>query len=65
MGSFNRWVQGSFLQQLEHRSVVQIALNLLEGAAAITRAQQLRSYGVPLPIQAFQFRPRQLQISSE
>jgi len=36
-------------------------LNLLEGAAAITRAQQLRSYGVPVPAAAFDFRPRVLR----
>jgi hypothetical protein len=40
--------------------VVQIALNLLEGAAVVTRAQQLRSYGVPVPAGGFQFVPRQL-----
>jgi hypothetical protein len=39
---------------------VQIARNLMEGAAVITRAQQLRSYGVPVPAAAFDFRPRAL-----
>lgn len=58
MGAFNRWVKGSFLEPLQNRSVVQIAHNLLEGAAAVTRAQQFRSYGVPLPMQAFNFQPR-------
>ena len=29
-----------------NRTVVQIARNLLEGAAVVTRAQQLRTYGV-------------------
>src|SRR6185436_9990001 len=43
MGAFNRWVAGSFLAEPKNRSVVQIALNLLEGAAVVTRAQQLRS----------------------
>ena len=42
------------------RGVAQIALNLLEGAAVLTRAQQLRTYGVPLPDAAFDFRPRPL-----
>ena len=44
----------------EARTAVQIAYNLLEGAAAITRAQQLRSYGVPVPPSAFQFSARPL-----
>jgi PfaD family protein len=60
MGAFNRWVRGSFLSELEHRSVVQVALNLLEGAAALTRAQQMRSFGLPVPEAAFRFAPRYL-----
>ncbi|MEX1362433.1 MAG: PfaD family polyunsaturated fatty acid/polyketide biosynthesis protein [Nannocystaceae bacterium] len=61
MGSFNSWVAGSFLEPPSSRSVVQIALNLLEGAAVVTRAHQLRSYGVPVPASAFHFVPRPLQ----
>jgi PfaD family protein len=60
MGGFNAWVRGSFLEPVENRTVVQIALNLLAGAAAVTRAQQLRSFGVPVPAEAFDFRPRPL-----
>lgn len=58
MGSFNQWVKGSFLEPPEARRVDQIAWNLLEGAAVITRAAQLRTFGVPVPSAAFQFRPR-------
>ncbi len=57
MGAFNDWVRGSFLEVPENREVVQIAKNLLEGAAIITRAQQLRTYGVPVPPGAFHFSP--------
>lgn len=60
MGAFNAWTAGSFLADPAQRSVVQVALNLLEGAAAVTRAQQLRSCGVPVHPSAFQFRPRPL-----
>lgn len=60
MGAFNRWVRGSFLEAPENRSVTQVALNLLEGAAVVTRAQQLRSFGLPVPASAFDFRPRPL-----
>lgn len=60
MGAFNRWVQGSFLEPPEQRSVVQVARNLLEGAAVLTRLQQLRSFGVAVPGEAFDFRPRPL-----
>ena len=62
MGAFNAWVRGSFLEAPEARNVVQVALNLLEGAAVITRAQQLRTYGVPVPPAAFDFRPRPLAL---
>ncbi|SDM40588.1 PfaD family polyunsaturated fatty acid/polyketide biosynthesis protein [Allokutzneria albata] len=60
MGAFNRWTAGTFLADQENRSVVQIALNLLEGAAVVTRAQQLRGYGVPVPTSSFAFPPREL-----
>jgi trans-AT polyketide synthase, acyltransferase and oxidoreductase domains len=60
MGAFNDWVKGSFLEPAANRNAPQIALNLLEGAAAVTRAQQLRSAGVPVPNEAFRFAPRPL-----
>jgi len=60
MGAFNAWARGSFLAAPEQRSVVQVARNLLEGAAVISRAQQLRSIGVIVPSAAFDFRPRPL-----
>jgi hypothetical protein len=60
MGAFNSWVRGSFLEDPAQRGVVQIARNLLEGAAVMTRAHQLRTYGVPVPAAAFDFRPRPL-----
>jgi hypothetical protein len=60
MGAFNRWVAGSFLEDVSQRSVVQIARNLLEGATVVTRAHQLRSCGVAVPPAAFEFRPRKL-----
>ena len=60
MGAFNRWAKGTFLSEQKNRGVVQIARNLLEGAAVITRAGQLRSFGLPVPAASFQFRPRPL-----
>jgi PfaD family protein len=60
MGAFNRWVDGSFLADLSNRTVVQIGRNLMEGAAVVTRAQQLRNAGVVVPPDAFAFRPRRL-----
>lgn len=60
MGAFNTWVRGSFLEPTANRRVTQIALNLLEGAAVVTRAQQLRCFGVDVPPGAFRFKPRPL-----
>ena len=62
MGAFNGWVKGSFLEDPAERTVVQIALNLLEGAVVAARAQQLRSLGVPVPVAALDFRPRRLRL---
>ena len=60
MAAFNDWAKGSFLEPLDNRTVVQIAKNLLEGAAVITRAHQLRSYGAPVTAEVFRFVPRPL-----
>lgn len=59
-GAFNAWVRGTFLEPAANRTVVQVARNLMEGAAVITRAHQLRSLGLPVPASAFDFRPRPL-----
>ena len=63
MGAFNAWVKGSFLEDLDNRSVGQIGLNLLEGAAVFTRAQQLRSFGAAVPDEAFKFTPRRMELA--
>jgi PfaD family protein len=65
VGAFNRWTAGSFLAEPARRTVTQIALNLLEGAAVITRAHQARACGVPVPAAAFAFRPRPLACSPD
>lgn len=61
MGAFNAWTAGSFLAEPENRTVSQVAHNLMEGAAVLTRAQQLRTFGVAVPPEAFTYRPRLLR----
>ena len=61
MGAFNDWASGSFLEPIANRTVVQIALNLLEGAAVATRAHQLRTYGAPVPSAAYVYTPTRLR----
>ena len=58
----NDWLRGSFLENDQHRSAPQVGLNIMEGAMCLQRAQQLRSFGLPIPETAFQFEPRYLQI---
>ncbi|WP_370948987.1 PfaD family polyunsaturated fatty acid/polyketide biosynthesis protein [Amycolatopsis sp. cg5] len=60
MGAFNRWTEGTYLAEPANRTVAEVALNLLEGAAVVTRAHQLRTYGVPVPARAFSYAPRPL-----
>lgn len=60
MGAFNDWVKGSFLEPWKARTIAQVGLNLIEGAAVIARAHQLRALGVPVPASAFDFLPRPL-----
>ncbi len=65
MGAFNAWTSGTFLADPANREAAQVARNLLEGAAVITRAQQCRTYGVPIPSSAFDYRPRRLHTAAD
>jgi trans-AT polyketide synthase, acyltransferase and oxidoreductase domains len=62
IGAFNNWVKESFLEKPENRKIQQVALNLLEGASIITKAQQLRTYGIPVPSDIFAYKPVQIRI---
>ena len=55
IGAFNQWCTDSFLSHPENRKVVTVALNLLLGAAVITRSNWLRMQfdGVPPGIGSF------------
>ncbi|MEZ5954510.1 MAG: PfaD family polyunsaturated fatty acid/polyketide biosynthesis protein [Hyphomonas sp.] len=57
-GAFNEWVAGTFLEDISNRTVAQIAWNLMEGAARISRAAQLRASGVAVPPSAFSYTPQ-------
>ncbi|MCA8897240.1 MAG: PfaD family polyunsaturated fatty acid/polyketide biosynthesis protein [Hyphomonas sp.] len=57
-GAFNEWVAGTFLEDIANRTVAQIAWNLLEGAARISRAAQLRAAGAAVPPTAFSYVPQ-------
>ncbi|MEM6947529.1 MAG: 2-nitropropane dioxygenase, partial [Pseudomonadota bacterium] len=57
-GAFNEWATGTVLEPLERRTVRQIAWNLLEGAAQITRAGQMRAAGLKVDEEAFEYTPK-------
>lgn len=62
MGAFNEWVRGSFLETPEARTITQVALNLMEGAAQVTRAQQMRALNLPLHPQDYIPKPHKLSL---
>ena len=62
IGAFNQWVKGSFLESAHNRQVVVIALNLLLGAAIVTRRQYLRQQGIFLPEVPTRIEPLELGI---
>ena len=49
MAAFNDWVRGSWLEPPENRRVADVALNILYGAAVLTRARIASIQGVSLP----------------
>jgi len=57
MGAFNEWVTGSFLATPVRRKVVTVALNILFGAAVLTRASILRCQGIQLPAETLHMEP--------
>jgi hypothetical protein len=60
MGAFNEWVAGSFLEAPARRTVATVALNILYGAALLTRAHFLRCQAVHLPPEALRTEPLEL-----
>ena len=57
MGAFNEWVRGTFLEAPERREVATVVLNILQGAAVVTRCASLSSQGVALPAACSQYAP--------
>lgn len=60
MGAFNSWARGSHLEQPAERHVVDVARQLMAGAAYQYRAQQLQLLGVELPAELRTYRPQRL-----
>ncbi len=60
IGAFNQWVKGSFLEAPQNRRTVAVAMNLLFGAAVVTRTNWLRAQGLAIPGSAGSVRPMEL-----
>ena len=58
MGAFNDWVRGSHLEFPENRNVVDIAMNILHGAAYLARLRMAEMFGLQLPSQMRSFKPQ-------
>ncbi|MEW5721540.1 MAG: PfaD family polyunsaturated fatty acid/polyketide biosynthesis protein [Thermodesulfobacteriota bacterium] len=61
MGAFNEWAAGSHLADWRNRRVVELAMNILYGAAVHTRFYHLRLQGVALPPEMTGVRPLSLE----
>ena len=46
MGAFNDWVRGSYLENPENRKAVDVAEQIMRGAAYLYRLQALKLFGV-------------------
>lgn len=57
IGAFNQWVKGSFLEKPENRKTLTLAMNLLYGAAVITRTNWLKHQGAEFPAGLDNIRP--------
>jgi trans-AT polyketide synthase/acyltransferase/oxidoreductase domain-containing protein len=57
MGSFNDWVRGTYLSDPKNRRVVDLALQILTGAAYQYRLQALKLQGLELPAELQQYYP--------
>jgi PfaD family protein len=62
IGAFNEWTRGSFLEAPENRKVVTVAMNLLVGAAVVTRIRWLTAQGVRLSPETCRVRPMALNL---
>jgi hypothetical protein len=62
MGAFNEWVKGTWLAEPANRKVVTVAMNILYGAAVVTRMIHLRNQGAKLPLQAMKVEPLHIDV---
>ena len=57
MGAFNDWVKGTYLENYENREAVDVAENIMTGAAYLYRVQALKLQGLDLPLDWMKVEP--------
>jgi trans-AT polyketide synthase, acyltransferase and oxidoreductase domains len=57
MGAFNAWVKDTYLADLNHRRVVDVAVHIMTGAAFLYRVNSLKLQGLQMPAQYSQYYP--------
>jgi hypothetical protein len=62
MGAFNEWTKGSWLAEPANRTIVTVAMNLLYGAAVVTRINTLRNQGVKFSDQVTHLAPHEISV---
>ena len=62
MGAFNEWSKDSFLAEPANRSIATVAMNLLYGAAVVTRINGLRTQGVKFSDQVTHLAPQEISV---
>ncbi len=62
MGSFNQWVKGTVLEPVENRKVVDVAIQILTGAAYLARVRSLETQGVRLASELQMYYPPRLTL---
>ncbi len=59
MGAFNEWTRDTFLAKPEQRDAVTVAMNIMYGAAVLSRVNGMLKQGVEIPGDLIQFQPMQ------
>ena len=62
MGAFNEWSKGSWLAEPANRTIVAVAMNLLYGAAVVTRINALHNQGVQFSDQVTHLAPQEISV---
>jgi len=62
MGAFNEWSKDSWLAEPANRTIATVAMNLLYGAAIVTRINGLRNQGVKFSDQVTHLAPQEISV---